>query len=104
MTPPSAARTPPRAFAREGRNSLLRTALAQAAQAQPQRVQLDEAFGVALVVGAGVFLEGDVLHGVEGLGRLAADHRAVALLAFQPHRPAHVLLPLPTHPLPLLPL
>src|SRR5258708_15545040 len=73
---------------------LLRTALAQAAQAEPERIQLDEAFGVALVVGAGIFLEGDVLHGVERLGRLAADHRGVALVELQPHRAADVLLAL----------
>src|SRR4030081_2376483 len=71
---------------------LLRAALAQGAQAQPERVQLDEAFGVALIVGTLVFLEGDVLHGIERLGRLAADHRGVALVELQPHRAGHVLL------------
>src|SRR5277367_5625946 len=93
MTPPPAARAPPqRCWG--GKASLLRAALTQAAQAEAERVQLDEAFGVALVVGAGVFLEGDVLHRIERLWGLAADHRGVALVELEPHRAAHILLAL----------
>src|SRR5512143_2860114 len=72
----------------------LRSALTRGAQAQAQRIQLDEAFGVALVVGPLVVLEGNRLHRVERLRRLAADHGRVALVELEPHRAADVLLAL----------
>src|SRR6185437_5630887 len=50
--------------------SALSTPLAHGTQPQAQCIELDEALGVALVVGALVLLEGDVFHGVERLGRL----------------------------------
>ena len=52
-------------------------AVAGPEQAQAQRVELDEARGVLLVVGAGVLLEGDVALGVERLRR-ARGRRRVA--------------------------
>src|SRR5215470_10627144 len=61
---------------------LLRSALGEGAQPEAERIELDEACGVLLVVGALVLLEGDVLHRVERLGRLAADHGGVALVEF----------------------
>ena len=58
--------------AREGRREGS-SAVAPAQQPQPQRVELDEARRVALVVGAGVVLEGHDLLRIERVGRLAAD-------------------------------
>src|SRR3712207_2531902 len=60
--------------------------------AQAQRVQLDEAFGVALVVGAGVVLEGNDLVRIERLWRLAADDRGQALVELEAYGAGHVLL------------
>src|SRR4051812_16025551 len=56
--------------------------LGHLAEAQAQRVQLDEAFGVELVIDR-VFLESDIVHAVEAVGRLAADHAAMAFEQFQ---------------------
>src|SRR5471030_605488 len=69
-------------------------ALSDCPQPQPQRIQLDESLGIALIVRALVFLEGDVLHGIERLGRLAADHRGVALVELEPHRARDIFLTL----------
>ena len=55
-------------------------------QPQPQRVELDEALGVVLVVGAGIVLEGDDLLGIEAVGRLAADDMDAALVELEPDR------------------
>src|SRR5262249_18497084 len=74
------------------RRSGLGSALAERPQAQPQRVQLDEALGVALVVGALIFFEGHMLHGVERLRRLAANNGSVALVELEPHRAGDILL------------
>src|SRR4051812_15696473 len=63
-------------------------------QTQAQRVELDEPRGVALVVGAGIVLEGDVLLAVEALLGLAADHRRIALIELQAHHAFDVLLAL----------
>ena len=53
--------------------------------AQPQRVELDEARGVAVVVGDGALLEGDEVLVVERIGALAADDVDAALVELQPH-------------------
>src|SRR4051812_43762829 len=66
--------------------SAFRPALSHRPQPQPQRVELDEALGVALIVGALIVLEGDVLHRVERARRPAADHRRIALVELQPDR------------------
>src|ERR1700733_6669397 len=52
---------------------------------QPQRVEADEAFGVALVVGDLAVLEGDEVLIVERIFALAADHAGIALVELQPH-------------------
>src|SRR3569623_167763 len=52
---------------------------------QPQRVEPDEAFGVLLVVGALVVLEGDQRRGVERRGARAAGHDHVALVELERH-------------------
>jgi hypothetical protein len=49
-------------------------------QLQPQRVQLDEALRVLLVVGAGVFLEGDMRLGIERVVGPAGDGAGGALV------------------------
>src|SRR3989442_12129107 len=53
-------------------------------RAQAQRVEADEAFGVALVVG-GAFLEGHEILVVERIFALAADDRHIALVELEPH-------------------
>src|SRR5262249_25641558 len=63
-------------------------------QAQAERVELDEALGVALVVGAGVLLEGDVREAVEGVRRLAPDDARRALVELEPHGAGDALLAL----------
>src|SRR5579871_5028512 len=62
-------------------------------QAKAQRVQLDEAGGVALVIDL-VGLEGDMGEAVEGLGRFAADDAQGPLVELQSHRAFHMLLAL----------
>src|SRR5579885_1127320 len=62
-------------------------------QPQAQRVQLDEALGVALVVDF-VLLEGDMGEAVEGLRRLAADDAHAALVELEPDRALDMLLAL----------
>ena len=52
---------------------------ASGGKAQAERIEFDEAFGVALVVD-GVLLEGDVGEAVEALGRFSADHPRRALV------------------------
>src|ERR1051325_11721559 len=51
---------------------------------QPQSVQPDEAFGILLIVGALVILEGDQGRGIERLFALAAGHQDVALVELEP--------------------
>jgi hypothetical protein len=46
---------------------------------EPQRVELDEAGGVAVIVGDGAFLEGDEVLIVERMGAVAADHWTLPL-------------------------
>src|SRR5262249_28224746 len=58
-------------------------ALAQGAQ--PQRVEPDEAGGVAVVVGDGAFLERDEILVIERAGTFASDHGDVTLVEFEPH-------------------
>src|SRR5687768_4641331 len=62
-------------------------------QTQAQRVELDEAGGVALVVDL-VFLEGHVRQAIEALRALAADHDAIALIELQAHGAFDMLLAL----------
>jgi hypothetical protein len=51
-----------------------------ARHAQAQGVQLDEAAGVAVVVGDLAFLEGDQVLVVQAVGAFAADDRDIALV------------------------
>src|ERR1700693_3347122 len=60
-------------------------------QAQAECAQLDEAFGVALIVDL-VFLEGDMGEAVEALGRFAPDDPRQAFIELQAHRAVHMLL------------
>src|SRR5579862_519251 len=62
-------------------------------QAQPERVQFDEALGVALVVDL-ILLEGDVREAVEALRRFAPDHAGKALVELEPHGALDALLAL----------
>src|SRR3546814_7811722 len=61
-------------------------------EAQAQGVQFDEAFGIALVVGAGVVLEGHHFFAVEALRRLAAHHIDRPLVELEAPRAADMLL------------
>src|SRR5680860_191659 len=58
-------------------------AAASAEQAQTERVELDEAFGVLLVVSAFVVLEGDDLAGIERLVARPPDDDDIALVEFE---------------------
>src|SRR5215469_11163539 len=60
---------------------------------QPEGVELDEAFGVLLVVDL-IGLEGDVVLAVEAVGRLAADDARGTLEQLQAHRTGDVVLAL----------
>src|SRR5260370_24912526 len=60
-------------------------------RAQPQGVQLDEAGGIAMIVGYRAFLEGDEVLILQRILALASDHDDVALVEFYPHPPAYVL-------------
>src|ERR1700754_3283673 len=66
--------------------------LALAERAQPQCVKLDEARGVAVIVGDCAFLEGDEILIVERVLALAADHGGVALVELHPHLTGDILL------------
>src|SRR6266851_10005888 len=59
--------------------------LALAERAQPQGVELDEARGVAMIVGDRAFLEGDEVLIVQRVLALASDHDDVSLVQFQAH-------------------
>src|SRR5512135_3185283 len=61
----------------------LRLAALPRRQPQAQRVELDEAFGVALVVDR-ILLEGDVRLAVEAVGRLPADDACRAFVELEP--------------------
>src|SRR5260370_1449780 len=61
---------------------LRRLAIALGERPQPQRVELDEAAGVVVVVGDGAFLEGDEVLVVERIGAVAADQDHIALVEF----------------------
>src|SRR3546814_4671933 len=69
---------------------------------QPQRVEADEAGGVALVVAARPFLEGDEILVIERQRTLPADHRGVALVKLHSDGAAHMLLALVDQRLPHL--
>src|SRR5690554_1071718 len=58
--------------------------------AQPQRVQLDEAFGVFLIIRALVFFKGGDLFVEQGVVRLPADYVHVAFVEFQANGAVHV--------------
>src|SRR3546814_14770863 len=73
-------------------NEALSASIAAPEQPQAQRVELDEAGGVALVVGAFVVLEGHDLFRIEAVGRLAADHVDAALVELEPHGARHLFL------------
>src|SRR5260221_14462875 len=60
---------------------------------EAQRVELDEALGVALVVDH-VLLEGDMGEAVERLRRLAADDPDMALIELEAHRALDMVLAL----------
>src|SRR6185437_8047358 len=82
---------------RKGRSAILflfRLPLAYRERAQAQRVELDEAGRILLVVGALVVLEGDEILGVERIGRGAADHHRIALVELEPDRAGDELLAL----------
>src|SRR5260221_1381612 len=72
---------------RSARNDVVRAALqsqlllALAERAQPQGVELDEAGGVAVIVGDRAFLEGDEVLIVQRVLALASNHDDVALVA-----------------------
>src|SRR6266404_3776247 len=66
---------------------------ASGGEAQAQRVEADEAFGVALVVDR-ILLEGDVAEAVEALRRPSADHPSQALVELEPHDARDILLAL----------
>src|SRR3546814_20956551 len=61
---------------------------------QPQRVEADEAGGVALVVAARPFLEGDEILVIERQWTLPADPRGVALVQLHSDGAAPMLLAL----------
>src|SRR3546814_4503777 len=68
------------------------SAVAAAQQAQAERVELDEARRVALVIGARIVLEGHDLLAVERIRRLAADDMDAALVELQADGARHLLL------------
>src|SRR6202012_294972 len=51
--------------------------------AQPQRIELDEARRVALIVGHRAFLEGHEILVVERIGTFAADDAGIAFVEFE---------------------
>src|SRR5262249_3660360 len=73
-------------------------AVAERPDLEPERVQVDEALGVALAIHA-VRLEGHEVRAVERPRRLPARHRDGALVELQPDGPRHVALHLVDEPL-----
>src|SRR5580700_3802016 len=63
---------------------------------QPERIELDEALGVALVVDL-VLLEGDVCEAIEALRRFAPDHAGEALVELEAHGALDAVLALVDH-------
>src|SRR3954469_9836495 len=70
---------------RQSRRLQTQLLLALAKRAQPQRIETDEACGIAMVVGDRAFFEGDEILIVERIGALAADHRNAALVELEPY-------------------
>src|SRR5579863_4664 len=66
--------------------------LALAEGAQAQRVELDEARGIAMIVGDRAFLEGDEILIVQRISAFAADHDDVALVELEANPASDVLL------------
>src|SRR5829696_5456037 len=69
-------------------------ALPRAERPQPQRVELDEAGGVAVIIGDGPLLEGDEVLAVERVRALAPDQVDAALVELQAHAAGDRLLAL----------
>src|SRR6185437_6677846 len=67
-------------------------ALALAEGAQAQRVELDEARRIAMIVGDRAFLEGDEILIVQRISAFAADHDDVALVELEAYPAGDVLL------------
>src|SRR3984957_9923757 len=61
---------------------------------QAQRIELDEASRVLVVVSDGAFLEGDEILVVERVRAVTADHMDAALVELEPHAPCDHLLAL----------
>src|SRR5713101_5676930 len=80
-------------FCRDCCRTTVSGAPAPRGEAQAQRIQPDEALGIALVVDR-VFLEGDMAEAVEAFGRLPADDAGRALVELEAHDPLDILLAL----------
>src|SRR5262249_45152573 len=87
---PTGTTSRPCAARRRERDLQLQLLLALPERAQPQRVEPDEAGGVALVVGNRTFLEGDEILIVERIRALAPDHADASLVELEPHIAGHV--------------
>ena len=61
-------------------------------KAKTQSIELDEAFGVFLVIRARVIFEGHMGFGIKRVGRFAPDDHRIALVELEPHRPRNLLL------------
>src|SRR5262245_36895277 len=78
----------------ENHHALLRAQLSPTLpqRAQPQRVEPNETFGVALVVGDLAFLERHQILVVQRISALAADNADAALVELEPHAARHEFL------------
>src|SRR6476469_9211386 len=70
-----------------GQSLKFELSLALTQRPQAQRIELDEARRVAMVVGDCTLLEGDEIPVVERVSALAPDHRGRALVELEPHPP-----------------
>src|SRR5690242_5160779 len=86
--------SPPAASCQTGVERPVRLLAAAALQqAQAQRIQLDKAFGIALVIDL-VGLEGDMGEAVEGFRRFAPDQGGRTLVELEAHGALDMLLAL----------
>src|SRR3546814_10553437 len=69
----------------DGSFALTRSAIPPGEQTQPQGIQFDETFRIALIISACIILERHHLLAIERIRRLPSDYMHAALVKLQPY-------------------